>query len=89
MKKTVYRLSIVATLMAMSTPLLYSQQINEEYKPFSSSSPYSLDDDLDGFGDALAGPGIEKTPIEDGYIALLLLAIPYAISIYKKRDKSI
>jgi len=32
---------------------------------------------------------VEKTPIEDGYLALLLLSIPYAISIYKKRDKSI
>lgn len=89
MKKTVYRLSIIGVLTAMSSYPLFAQQTNEEYKPFSNNSPFSANDDLSGFGDDMTGPASEKTPIEDGYLALLLLSIPYAISIYKKRDKSI
>ncbi|MGL5013590.1 MAG: hypothetical protein ACRC6V_04765 [Bacteroidales bacterium] len=89
MKKVTYRLSIVFIMLAVSSTQIMAQYSNEEYSPFSRNTPYYMDDEDLGFGDAISGPGVEKTPIEDGYLALLLLSIPYAISIYKKRDKSI
>ncbi|MGL5013586.1 MAG: hypothetical protein ACRC6V_04745 [Bacteroidales bacterium] len=86
MKKVIYKLSIVAALTVVGTTQMNAQfSSNEEYRPFNSSSPYLVEDEYSGFGDAISGPGVEKTPIGDGYAAILLLTIPYAIYLYRKR----
>lgn len=86
MKKVIYKLSIVAALTVVGTTNINAQySSSEEYRPFSNSSPYSIEEEDLGFGDAISGPGTEKTPIGDGYAAILLLTIPYAIYLYRKR----
>lgn len=88
MKNIIYRLTIVTALTVTSISQLYAQSSNEEYTPFSSSSPYSTNDDLSGFGDDIVGPATERTPINDGYAAIILLAVPYAIYIYLKKRRT-
>ncbi|MGL5013588.1 MAG: hypothetical protein ACRC6V_04755 [Bacteroidales bacterium] len=89
MKKVIYKLSIVAALTVVGTTQTNAQlSSNEEYRPFNSSSPYSIEDEYSGFGDAISGPGVERTPIGDGYVAILLLTIPYSLYIYRRRRKA-
>jgi len=87
MKKVIYKLSIVAALTVIGTTNVKAQYSSEEeYKPFSSSSPFS-NQDISTYdtGELPGGPGEDLTPIGDGYAAILLLAIPYAFYLYRRK----
>ncbi|MGL4994173.1 MAG: hypothetical protein ACRC6R_08665 [Bacteroidales bacterium] len=89
MKKVIYKLSIVALMLTFGATQANAQFSDGQYTPFSNSAPYAAtiaDDDLSDFGDDVGGPGaVDNTPITDGYLAIILLAIPYAIYLYRKR----
>ncbi|MGL4992861.1 MAG: hypothetical protein ACRC6R_01805 [Bacteroidales bacterium] len=78
---------IIITLMTLISTLTFNTYAIDVYG--SSSAIYSNDewffDDVegDGYDTTPDAPGIVYGPIEDGYIALVLMGVAYAF--YKKR----